>query len=133
MVKERNRLDCLAKTHFICKDRVPLLIPGFDQPIHRVELIWSEQFVILINWLVLNFVLRRIFLGTHIIKVQLILQIGKLKRRGEPTFLFGIELQINKHLMFLPLTVHRRPCLPAKSLVYHFKLIDFLRTCYDSL
>lgn len=64
---EGNGLDSLSQAHLISKDRIPVLVPTFDQPVQALQLEIFEHPVILVDGYVLPTVLSRL-LGQPCIK-----------------------------------------------------------------
>jgi hypothetical protein len=76
MIKKCDRLDGLSQTHLVGQDGVSLLIPRLYQPVHRLELIGSQKFVVFVDRLILQLVLWGLLFYANIIKVELVLHIA---------------------------------------------------------
>lgn len=76
MVEEGYALDGLSQTHFVCENHIAVLIPGDNQPVHTLQLVISQKFVVPEDWRRRLGVLRNcLFSRENVIEIQLVSQV----------------------------------------------------------
>lgn len=78
MIQKRYRLNSLAQPHLIRQNHIPILVPGYDEPVQTVQLVVSEEFVVFEDWWgALGVLWDGLFAVEDVVEVEFVAEVGQ--------------------------------------------------------